>query len=368
MTITPRRAGILATLGLGAVCCAGTTMSLSFLNRRIVRLAALAALVLAPSFGFAAAKAAKDDFMPFVELAPFIVKGEKLSIFVHARTKRDRRYAEDFAEEVVKVVSEGVTKETGKGLVIIGRKGEPHPSFVFRKFIALAEAGKLDPAVAARATELTSMLNHWEDTLGEENGNGIHIESDGDGEDIEFDKIITALPLPLEGLGAKLYQLAWTEGFDDAKVEARLKALHVADLEGSLFARFDWVFYLPPRGALEGAIDDIIADALKKEKLGFFERVAVKGAMLIVKPMIRKAIEGLRQGILFDTVVRARTPYDREEISTLTGAYLGVLMPDEKNKSGGTEHERAVKAVREQVEQLSRKAPAAEGGDLRPET
>ena len=331
------------------MCCGGTIMAI--FHRRLLTFGILA---FAATFARAATKPApKDDFMPFVELAPFVVNGEKLSVYVHARTKRDRHYAEDLAEEVIKVVNEAVTKETGKGLVIIGKKGEPHPIFVFRKFLALAQEGKLDPAVAARGPELSGMLDHWKEGVGEGNGKGIHIESDDEEDDIAFEKIITALPLPLEGVGAKLYQLAWAEGFDEAKVEARLKALKAGDLEGNLFARFDWVFYLAPRGALEDAIDDIIADALKKEKMGFFERAAVKGAMLFVKPMIRKAIEGLRQGVMFQTVAQARTPYTRDEVATLTGAYLEVLMPDKKDKAAtGTEHERAVRAVREAVQKL----------------
>ena len=336
-------------------------------------------LALAATWAEAATKPAKDEFMPFVELAPFVVNGESLSFYVHARTKKDRRYAEGLAEEVIKVVHESVTPKTGKGLVIIGQKGEPHPVFVFRKFIALAKDGKLDPTVAARAPELSGMLDLWQEGIGD--GKSIHIEADGDADDLDFEKIVTALPLPLEGVGAKLYQLAWAEGFDDAKVETRLKALKAGDLEGNMFARFDWVFYLAPRGALEDALDEIIADALKKEKMGFFERATVKTAMLFVKPMIRKAIEGLRQGIMFDTVVRARTKYNEQEVSALTSAYLGVLMPDQKDKTGGTEHDRAVKAVREQVQKLELEEKAAkaveeaapesrrdEGGDPKPGT
>ena len=337
---------------------------MSFFPRRLFTFGFLAFLA---TLAQAAPKPApKDDFMPYVELTPFIVNGEKLSVYVHARTKKDRRYAEDLAEEVIKVVNEAVTKETGKGLVIIGKKGEPHPIFIFRKFLALAKDGKLDPAVAARAPELSGMLDHWQEGVGD--GKTIRIEADGDADDLEFEKIVTALPLPLEGVGAKLYQLAWAEGFNDARVEARLKALKAGDLEGNLFARFDWVFYLAPRGALEDAIDDIIADALKKEKMGFFERAAVKSVMLFVKPMIRKAIEGLRQGVMFQTVVQARTPYTREEVSTLTGAYLEVLMPDHKDKHAtGTEHERAVKAVREQVRELEQAVKADEKPESKPE-
>lgn len=312
----------------------------------------LAAVVAAPAATKSGA-GRKDDFMPYVELAPFVVNGKQLAISVHARSKGDRRYAENFAEEVVKVVAESVTEETGKGLVIIGRKGEPHPIFVFRKFLALAKGGKIDPAVAARAPELDGMLHHWQESVGD--GKSVGGNDDG-GVDLEFDRIVTALPLPLEGLGAKLYQLAWAEGFDDAKVEARLRALKPAELEGNLFARFDWVFYLPPRGAFEQVIDDLVSDAMKEEKAGFFERMAVKSVMLVVKPMIRKAIEGMRRGVMFETVVQARTDYLPEKVSALTSAYLNALMPDQKDDSG-TEHERAVQAVRTAEASFQAKKP-----------
>ncbi len=318
----------------------------------------LAVTGLFTSAAFAAAKPAKarDDFMPYVELAPFVVNGKQLSISIHARSKGDRRYAEAFAEEVVKVVAESVTPETGKGLVIIGKKGEPHPIFVFRKFLALAKEGKLDPAVAARGPELDSMLNHWQNEIGD--GKSVSVETEG-GVDLEFEKIVTALPLPLEGMGAKLYQLAWAEDFDDARVEARLKALRPADLEGNMFARFDWVFYLPRRGAFESAIDDIVADALKEEKAGFMERMVVKGAMLAVKPMIRKVIEAMREGILFSTVVQARTEYSAEDVSSLMSTYINALAPDKKADSL-SDHERAIRDVRARVGELKAAAKLSE--------
>jgi hypothetical protein len=313
----------------------------------------------------------KDDFSPLVKLAPFVVNGETLAVSIHARTSRDRRYAEEFAETVMKVVYEGVTESTGKGLVIIGQKGEPHPLVVFRKFLALADAGKLDAGVAARGPELSEMLHHWEHTVdqdkGKRTGKGIAIESDGDGDSdgdvgLEFEKIVTALPLPLKGVGAKLYQLAWFEKFDDAKVEAKLRALRPADLERDLFARYDWVFYLPPKGAFDAALDQIIADALKKDEAGFFARTAVKTAMLVVKPKIRRAIEALRRGVMLQTVVQARTKFSEDEVSALMGAYIETMMPDEKS-TGGTEHERAVKAVRAQIRRNAEKGEATELAD-----
>jgi len=46
-------------------------------------------------------------------------------------------------------------------------------------------------------------------------------------------------------------------------------------------------------------------------------------------------------------------------VSALTGTYLEVLMPGQKDTTG-TLHERAVKAVREQMRQLEAKTPPAE--------
>lgn len=289
-----------------------------------------------------------------VTLAPFVVNGRQLSISIHARSRGDRRYAEGFAEEAVKVVAEAVTPDTGRGLVIIGRKGEPHPITVFRKFLALAHAGRLDPAVAARAPELDAALNHWRDSVHHDGGD----EPDEDA--VAFDKIVLALPLPLDGLGAQLYQLAWAEGFDERKVDARLRALRPTDLDGRLFTNYDWVFYLPPKKAFDAVLDGIVADALKEDDVGFFGRMVVKGVMLTVKPRIRRAIEALRQGLLFETVVEARTKLGRDGAKELTDAYVDVLMPDEdKQAGGGSEHERAVRAVRDRLRELPAEQPTA---------
>jgi hypothetical protein len=330
-------------------------------GRGLPLLAALALLVASAAAAPVAPSAAKDNFMPLVELAPFKVNGKQLAISIHARSKNDRRYAEDFAGEVVKVVYDGVTSDTGKGLVIIGKKGEPHPMVVFRKFLALARDGKLDPAVAARGPELATMLDRWQDAVNDEHASG---KGDGKEDDLEFEQIITALPLPLEGIGAKLYQLAWREDFDDAKVDARLRALHAADLEGNLFAHFDWVFYLPPKNAFDQVLDDLVGRAMKEDGAGFFERMAVKSVMLVVRPKIRKAIEALRQGLLFMTIVEARAPYAKGEALALTGAYIGVMMPgedDKKKDTSGSEHERAVRAVHGKAQELAAKAkPAAD--------
>jgi hypothetical protein len=310
--------------------------------------------------GIRAAEAAKppaqEEFSSMVKLAPFVVSGKSLAISVYARNRSDRRYGEKFSEQVVKVVYEAVTESTGRGLVIIGAKGEPHPMLVFRKFLALANDGKLDPAIAARVPELTEMLNHWQD----------HVHADDEeGEDmgLDFEKIFTALPLPLKGVGAKLYQLAWEEKFNDAQVEAKLRALRPGDLERrDLFKSYEWVFYLPPKGAFDRVLDDIIAEALKQEEVGFFARTAIKGALLAVKPKIRRAIEGMRQGLMFATIVKAQTPYDEREIAELTEAYITAFipfLPKEERAPGKNEQERALNAVRATLQELARKREAS---------
>jgi hypothetical protein len=292
----------------------------------------------------------KDEFGSLVKLAPFVVSGKSLAISIHARTRSDRRYGEKFAEGVVKVVFEAVTESTGRGLVIIGARGEPHPSVVFRNFLALAQAGKLDPAIAAYAPEVSGMLDRWENSLG-------HAGGDEGGEvDLDFEKIFSALPLPLAGVSAKLYQLAWDEKFDATRVEAALRALRPGDLERrERFKSFEWVFYLPPKGAFDRVLDALIADALKEEDLGALQRVAVKGVLLVVKPKIRRTIEVMREALMFMAVVQAQTPHRKSDVGALTGAYVMALMPfvpEEKKPPGRTYHERAVNAVRAELREI----------------
>lgn len=332
------------------------------LNRFAIRLGGLLAGLLL-TVGAVAATSSHDDFTSLVKLAPFVVQGKQLTVSIHARTEKDRHYAQGFAEEVIRVVYEAVTPETGRGLVIIGAKGEPHPIVFFRQFQALAEAGKLDPAIAARANELTVEINHWR-----HHAEGEH-KSDGK-EDLEFERIVTALPLPLEGIGARLYQLAWAEQFDAARVEVRLRALRSADLESDLFTHYDWVFYLPPKNAFDQVLDDLVNGALKEEKVGFFARLTVKGVMLAVRPKIRHAIEGLREGLLLQTVLAARPHLPSDQVDALMSVYIEAVVGDDEEvraKYHGNEHERAVQAVHAQflagqVKPVAEAKPSPEPG------
>lgn len=294
------------------------------------------ALVLAGLAG--ATEPSAGEFGKAIELAPFVVQGKPLSISIHARTKGDRRYAEKFADEVVEVAYEALGDSTGKGLVIVGAKGEPHPIFVMRKFLSLAEAGQLDASITPSAVELDATLKKWQARM---EGNA------GEGMNLDFDTIVNALPIPLEGVAALLYQLAWAEGFVDARIDGKLKALTQADLARNDLNRYDWVFYLPPHDATKAALKEMINKGMEKSKMGLFKRAAVRSALTVFSPVVRKAIEGMRMGMLFMTIMRAESPYSEEDINALTNAYVQELMPDLKPGSGD-EKRRALAAIEKQ--------------------
>jgi hypothetical protein len=158
---------------------------------------------------------------------------------------------------------------------------------------------------------------------------------------------VPALPLPMEGMASKLYQLSWAEGFDEARVEKKLRSLTMADLGSDALSKYDWVFYLPPRNAYVGVQNEIMKQAMKKEKMGLMKRAAIKSALVVFKPAVKKAVEGFRKAMLFMTVLRARSDYSQGDIRALTHAYTKVLMPDFKF-NGGSERERALDAIEKQ--------------------
>jgi len=280
------------------------------------------------------------EFMPAVELAPFVVKGRSLSVSILARTKGDRTYAEKFAGDVLEVADATLEKSLGRGLVIVGKKGEPHPIFVFRKFVELANAGQLDPAMSTRATEASDLMHAWE--------NRLHLDEAAK-QGMPMEAFLKALPLPLEGVSSKLYQLAWAEGFDEKRVEQKLRTLTPADFQQDPLSRFDWVFYLPPREAAGDALKAAVPIALKKEKMGVMKRAAVRSALVVFAPAIKKAVEGARKGMLYMTLLRARSGYSDDDMQQLVRVYVQVLMPDFKfNDSRNDTRERAIAAIEAQ--------------------
>lgn len=296
--------------------------------------------MLALSIPLGAKSSSSGEFGKDIQLAPFVVNGSPLSVSIHARTKSDRRYAEKFSDQVVEIAYETLEDSTGRGLIIVGAKGEPDPIHFFRQFLTLARAGQLDPGVAAVAGEVEGMIGKMQAML--------KIESDTDQPvDITFDTFVPALPMPLEGMASRLYQLAWAEGFEAARVEKMLKSLTRADLAGSDASRYDWVFYLPPHSATSAVLKEVVDKAMKAEKIGLFKRAAVRSALFVLSPVVRKAVEALRKGMLFRTILDESSQWSQDDIDALTKVYVGELMPDLKPGSGD-ERGRALAAIAKQ--------------------
>jgi hypothetical protein len=275
-----------------------------------------------------------------IQLAPFVVKGKPLSISIHARTKGDRRYAERFADEVVEIAYETLGDSTGRGLVIVGTEGEPHPIHFFRKFLGMVQAGQLDPSMAEAAGDVDGMIKKMQEI--------VKVQDDpGKPTGITFDTFLPALPMPLAGAAARLYQLAWAEGFDDARVEKMLRSITRADLDRDNLARFDWVFYLPPHSSTAPVMKELMAKVTKAEKMGLFKRAAIKSALFVFSPVIKKAVESMRKGMLFMTVLRASGKFNDGDVDELVKVYVREIMPDLK-PGAGDERGRALAAIEKQ--------------------
>jgi hypothetical protein len=146
---------------------------------------------------------------------------------------------------------------------------------------------------------------------------------------------------------AKLYQLSWAEGFDDARIEQKLRSLTAADLEVKALSQYDWVFYLPPKNAYLQVQADIMKLAIKKEKIGVFKRTAMRSALFVFRAQVKGAVEAMRKGTLYMTVLRAQSDYTKDDIMALSFAYSRVLMPDFKF-NGGSQPRRAIEAIEAQ--------------------
>lgn len=296
--------------------------------------------LIAAGLALAADAPLEGEFGKDIQLAPFKVKGAPVSVSIHARTKADRVFAEKFANEVVEVAYETLGNSTGRGLVIVGAKGEPHPILLFRKFVALAHAGQLDASLAGDAAQIEAQLRKLPKKMKVEDD---PVNPTG----ITFETFVSALPMPLEGVGAPLYQIAWAEGFDEARVERKLKTLTHADLARPEFKRYDWVFYVPPQSVMTAVFKDVMGKTMKAQKMGVFKRAAVRSAVFVFNPVVKKAFDAMRKGVLFMTILRAESTYNEGDIDELTKVYVREVMPDLKPGSGD-ERRRALAAIEKQ--------------------
>ncbi len=170
------------------------------------------------------------------------------------------------------------------------------------------------------------MIKEWEKKI------DINDDSDG-GFDIEFNTIIPAIPLPLEGIASKLYQIAWVEGFDESRVEQRLETLTVAELDSDGLSFYDWVFFLPQKNELSKVLKAVLPQFMKAEDLNIFQAAALRAAIFTFKPLIKGAFERIRKGMLFTTVLQAMSEYEKVDIDSLMNAYIEALTYNGKPRS-----------------------------------
>ncbi|MDQ8203774.1 hypothetical protein [Pelagicoccus sp. SDUM812003] len=292
------------------------------LNSCRILAAALLLVVAGASPGFAQSLRGGKVFEDYYQLDPFEVVGEEIPITVFARSNADRRYALKVAHAVIEVVYVTLERSPGAGLVIIGESDEPHPVFVFRRFLELAESEAASPELKRMGLTLGKELQDWRDS--------IHIDLDEDeGEEIDIDEtvLVSAFPLPLDGIASALYTLAWEEGFDERRIDERLRNTSVEGLQQGTISEFDWVFYLPPRSSLNELIKEALPAMMKREKVGFFKRALVRGAIATFKPMIKDMFEGIRKGIFYASILEQQGVFNEGDLKALFDAYVGSQMP-----------------------------------------
>lgn len=311
----------------------------------ILKNAALPCLAL---FSIAAASAKQadpsPDFSDFYELEPITIVGEEVPIAVFARTSGDRNYATRFTHNVVEVAYDTLQKSPGAGLVIVGRSGEPHPIRLLESFMEKAKAEGASPELRQIAEEIESSTAAWRRKI------KFDLELDEEQDELPFDpdKLIDAFPLPLPQMAAQLYLVAWEQGFDQAEVDQRLSTLAPSDLQQQEFKEYRWIFYLPPRDSLNKVLKEILPAALKASELGPIKRALVRAAIATFKPLIRDAMEGVRRGVLYWSVITANADsFGDGDIEALAQAYIESQMPRGKI-FGSDKKEAALEATQEQ--------------------
>lgn len=244
-----------------------------------------------------------------------LLETDRISIF--AEKAGQRSYAQRFAESVYEAAYATTGESAGKGLVIMGNYDQPHPVLLVKQYMDVAEAteGLVEGPVFGNM--LDRAMERWDE--------GDQTLRDEIGMDIE--SIAYVIPMPLEPSVLNLYLAAREEGFDEGKVAERYATFKPMDVRLGDFERYDWVIYLPPKNAIDRAIKDVLPHVMEKEKVGFFKRSLIKGAVFTFKPVIRDAMEGVRKSLLYESILKATSDLGEEDIELLTGAYRDALMP-----------------------------------------
>lgn len=265
-----------------------------------------------------------------------LLENDRISIF--AEKPGQRHYAERFAETIYEAAYETTGESAGKGLVIIGSYDEIHPILLIRKYADILQksGNQADKAILGLVPD-TAFIR-WEEADKE-----LKVEVG-----IDIESIAYVVPLPMKPAMLNLYFIAKEEGFDGEKIDQRYRTLNPLELRFADYERFDWVIYLPPRNAIDKAIKEVLPKVMQKQKVGFFKRTLVKGAVFTLKPAIRDGMEGIRKSLLYESILKATSDLSEGDIKALAKAYRESLMPRGKIIPRNKE-DRSLEAIREQL-------------------
>lgn len=258
-------------------------------------------------------------------------------ITIFTESGSQRRYAARFAEKVYEAAYETTDEPAGKGLVIIGNLDQPHPVMLVKKYLDIAKENERATDTLNFGPILNQALIGWEEAEEQVRKEaGVDIES-----------IVYVAPLPLEGAVYSLYMTAKQVEFDEAKVRQQFAELSVKEVVDSGFDKFDWVIYLPPRNAIDKVIREVLPAAMKAQKIGFFKRALARGAVFTFKPLIKDAMEAVRKGMLYESILRSTSDLNEGDIKAFSNAYLEALMP-KGSLIPGKKKDRSLEAIRQQ--------------------
>ncbi|MDQ8188332.1 hypothetical protein [Pelagicoccus sp. SDUM812002] len=282
------------------------------------------------------------DFEDFYELEPIQIVGQEIPITVFARSGGDRSYATRFAHKVIEVAYDTLEKSPGPGLVIMGKSGEPHPIKLLENFMAKAKREEAPAELRQIADELEKSIGEWREKI------NFDMENDDDGEELPVDinQLIDAFPMPMPPMAAQLYLVAWELDFDPERFDLRLAEITADELRQQDFDEFRWVFYLPPKNTLNKVLKEVLPLAFEAGDLGPVKRMLARAAIATFKPLIKDAVEGVRKGVLYWSVLSANeAAFNEGDIELLAGKYMESQMPRGKIL-GSDKTERGIEATR----------------------
>ena len=264
-----------------------------------------------------------------------LLENDKISIL--AESGAQRRYAERFSEIVYEAVFETTGEPAGKGLVVIGNAKDPHPILLLKDYFETLYGAESEAEKANIQILFGKTLEEFE------KGSQEMKKEVG----LDLDSVAHVVPMPLEGPILNLYQIAKQENFDESRINERIQDPDSFRRVAASFENYDWAVYLPPKNAIDKALKEILPAVMKKEKMGFFKRSLVRGAVATFKPLIRDAMEGVRKSTMYDAILATTGDLNDGDRAALTGAYLESLMP-RGNLIPGKKTDRSLEAIREQ--------------------